>query len=344
MSQITRMLLTAVMCCGIIFSISTPAVSAGHEQGGQHGDHDDGPPSPEEIKAMDQGIRERIDKLPPGLKEKAHKIQDLHMQLMLSAAKDGPNTGEMGRKFFSAAIPFMKGLAEDPKAHKNPAVHELVHFIANAFGQGDVPKAVPTIDLLRDEVEHLKDEMKGFSERGQHQGQPGQPAQHRQHHGQPGQHHGDDGDQGDNALSEDGALLVGPGMFENIPPECTDDLRNSELQPQGTEQRDGVTGNLIFRTVCNTQGNEKNFITLPAGREAGAFGIEAATEGKIRFGIRVEGGAPVWETADGKAAFDSLHLESTTPSPNGKYEILIDSGKSDPNVRVTVSFIDFPSP
>ncbi|MCH2664781.1 hypothetical protein MK139_10615, partial [bacterium] len=162
--------------------------------------------------------------------------------------------------------------------------------------------------------------------------------------GQPGQHHGDDGHQGDNAISEDGALLVGPGMFENIPPECTDDLRNSELQPQGTEQRDGVTGNLIFRTVCNTQGNEKNFITLPAGREAGAFGIEAATEGKIRFGIRVEGGAPVWETADGKAAFDSLHLESTTPSPNGKYEILIDSGKSDPNVRVTVSFIDFPSP
>ena len=103
-----------------------------------------------------------------------------------------------------------------------------------------------------------------------------------------------------------------------------------------------ITGNLIFRTVCNTQGNEKNFITLPTGRNASNFGIEAATTGKVFFGVGVEGGAPVWTTADGKAAFDALHLTSTTPSPNGKYVIKIDPVKSDPGVRVTVSFIDHP--
>ena len=145
---------------------------------------------------------------------------------------------------------------------------------------------------------------------------------------------------GDSPMSPDGALLVGPGMFPNVAPECTDDLRNSELQPQGTHDQDGMTGNLIFRTVCNSPGWENNAITLPAGRNASHFGIEAATTGKVFFGIGVEGGAPVWTTADGKAALDALHLTSAAPSPNGKYVIMIDSAKSDPGVRVTVSFVD----
>ena len=162
MSRITRMLLTAVMCCGIIFSISTPAVSAGHEQGGQHGDHDDGPPSPEEIKARDQGIRERMDKLPPHLKERAHKIQDLNMKFHHEMATDAPNTEETGHKFFDAAITFLEGLANDPNAQKDPAVHELIHFIANDFGEGDVPKDVPTIELIRGEIQHLNDEVENF--------------------------------------------------------------------------------------------------------------------------------------------------------------------------------------
>ena len=141
-------------------------------------------------------------------------------------------------------------------------------------------------------------------------------------------------------MSPDGALLVGPGMFPNVAPECSDDLRNSELQPQGTVEKDGMTGNLIFRTVCNSPGWENNAITLPAGRNASAFGVEAASIGKIYFGISVEGGAPVWSTVDGKHAFDALHLTSAAPSANGKYTIFIDSAKSDPNARVTVKFID----
>lgn len=143
-------------------------------------------------------------------------------------------------------------------------------------------------------------------------------------------------------MSPDGALLVGEGMFPNVPPECSDDLRNSELQPQGTVEKDGQTGNLIFRTVCNSPGYESNAITLPAGRNASQFDVEAATMGKIFFGVGVEGGAPIWTTADGKDAFHALHLTSAAPSPNGKYVIMIDPAKSDPGVRVTVRFVDHP--
>jgi hypothetical protein len=129
-------------------------------------------------------------------------------------------------------------------------------------------------------------------------------------------------------------------MFENVPPECSDDLRNSELQPQGTHEQDGMTGNVIFRTVCNSPGWASSAITLPAGRNASHFGIEAATMGKIFFGIGVEGGPPVWTTADGKAAFDALHLASAAPFQAGNYVIIIDPAKSDPGARITVSFVD----
>jgi hypothetical protein len=141
-------------------------------------------------------------------------------------------------------------------------------------------------------------------------------------------------------MSPDGALQVGKGMFENVAPKCSDDLRNSELLPQGTVEMDGMTGNLIFRTVCNTPGWENNAITLPAGRSASGFGIEAASIGKIYFGVSVEGGATVWSTADGKEAFHALNLSSSAPSASGKYSIFIDPGKSDPGARVTVRFVD----
>ena len=160
-----KMLMVAAMSCGIIFSISTPAVSAGHEKSA-----DDKPPSPEELKAMDQGVRERIENLPPYLKEKAHKVQDLHMSFMQEIGADGPYIEETGKKFFETATTFMKGLAEDPKAHQDPAVHELIHFIANDFGQGDVPKDVPTRELISGEIDHLQDEA---SKLAQHSGHPG---------------------------------------------------------------------------------------------------------------------------------------------------------------------------
>jgi hypothetical protein len=160
-----KMLMVAAMSCGIIFSISTPAVSAGHEKSA-----DDKPPSPEELKAMDQGVRERIENLPPHLKARAHMVQDLHLSFMQEIGADGPYIEEKGKKFFETATTFMKGLAKDPKAHQDPAVHELIHFIANDFGQGDVPKDVPTRELIRGEIDHLQDEA---SKLAQHSGHPG---------------------------------------------------------------------------------------------------------------------------------------------------------------------------
>ena len=143
-------------------------------------------------------------------------------------------------------------------------------------------------------------------------------------------------------MSPDGALLVGPGMFPNVPPACSDELRDSELQPQGTVEHNGQQGNLIFRTVCNMPGWESNAITLPAGRNASGFDVEAATLGKIYFGVGVEGGQPIWTTADGKDAFHALHLTSAAPSADGKYVIMIDPAMSDPGVSVTIRFIDHP--
>ena len=143
-------------------------------------------------------------------------------------------------------------------------------------------------------------------------------------------------------MPPDGALMVEPGMFPNVPPACSDQLRNSELQPQGTVEHNGQQGNLIFRTVCNSAGWENISITLPAGRNASGFDVEAATPGKIFFGVGVEGGTPVWTTADGKNAFHALHLTSAAPAPDGKYVIMIDPSKSDPGVSVTVRFIDHP--
>ena len=70
--------------------------------------------------------------------------------------------------------------------------------------------------------------------------------------------------------------------------------------------------------------------------------VEAATLGKIFFGVGVEGGQLFWTTADGKDAFHALHVTSAVPSADGKYVIMIDPAKSDPGVSVTIRFIDHP--
>jgi len=128
----------------------------------------------------------------------------------------------------------------------------------------------------------------------------------------------------------------------NVPPDCNDELRNSELLPQKENVTvNGKTGNGLFRTVCARQPYDTNAITLPSGRAAGAFDVEAATPGKVAFGIRVEGGADVFHSSAGKTAFHSLLIEDTTPSANGKYTIYLDAANSDPGARVTIRFLDY---
>jgi hypothetical protein len=104
----------------------------------------------------------------------------------------------------------------------------------------------------------------------------------------------------------------------------------------------GKEGNLLFRTVCNTDGFDQQAITLPAGRAAGCFGVEAITHNKVVFGIRVEGGANVYHSSAGPAALAALVVSDTSPSATGKYTIYLDRAASDPGARVTVRFVEYP--
>ena len=157
-------------------------LAPGHEQpvagsgmqpppGSTHGDHpqpgmnhqDDDRLSPEEIKAMDNGMRKRINRLPRHLQQQAKRVHDMHMKLL--RAMDGEadeRLKELGLKTFDAAIRFLDKLATDSRAVQNKAVHELIHFIHNDFGEGDVPRDIPTRDMIYTEIGHLKGERDHF--------------------------------------------------------------------------------------------------------------------------------------------------------------------------------------
>ena len=152
--RIHRLLSAGALSFGLAFSIVGSAAADNH----------DAPPSPEEIRAMDAKIRVLMSKLPTHLKARANQVQDLHMKFKAGMAQDSPDTGKNGDVFFTNAIVFMKELAADPKAKDDPAVHELIHFIANDFGEGDVPKGVPTLDLIKGEIDHLIEERKDFQQ------------------------------------------------------------------------------------------------------------------------------------------------------------------------------------
>lgn len=149
--------------------------------------------------------------------------------------------------------------------------------------------------------------------------------------------HGD-GDGG--PMHGEGDPMHGEGDMPPAPPECSEEMRQSEQQPQQTNvmASNGLQGNLLFRTVCaDMPGFEQVAISLPAGRQALDFDVEAITHSlNVVFGIRIEGGADVYHSSAGKAAFHSLNLGE------GIYTIYLDTAASDPGARVTVRFIDTP--
>lgn len=127
------------------------------------------------------------------------------------------------------------------------------------------------------------------------------------------------------------------------PPMCDSNLRNSELMPQATNVPcGGKQGNLIFRTVCDNPPYDTVAITLPVGRMAGCFDIEAITKNKVVWGIRVEGGPDVYHAGMGPLALQNLKIFDNAPSAAGKYTIYLDKAKSDPGARITVRFVDHP--
>ena len=138
--------------------------------------------------------------------------------------------------------------------------------------------------------------------------------------------------------------MTGPGPMPGpmdggmpMPPKCSEEMRQSEQQPQQTNvmASNGKQGNLLFRTVCGDMpGYDQVAISLPSGRQALDFGVEAITSGNVVFGIRVEGGANVYHSSAGKAALQMLNISA------GTYTVYLDAAASDPGSRVTVRFID----
>jgi hypothetical protein len=126
------------------------------------------------------------------------------------------------------------------------------------------------------------------------------------------------------------------------PPECGDELVKGEMGPQAENVPCGRhVGNLIFRTVCSKEGYDKAAITLPEGRAAACFGVEAITKGKVAWGIRVEGARrAAYHSKMGPRKLERLVLADRKPSEKGKYTIFLDGKASDPDARVTVRFID----
>ena len=94
------------------------------------------------------------------------------------------------------------------------------------------------------------------------------------------------------------------------PPECTEELITNEMGPQAEGEACAETeGNLVFRTVCNVEGFNAQAISLPEGRAAGCFDIEAIRGSNIVFEIvRESDGAVEFDTSMGKDAFHTLVL------------------------------------
>ena len=163
------------------------------------------------------------------------------------------------------------------------------------------------------------------------------------HHpdGEGGDGEGGDGEGGDfDGLSADDEELS--GLPE--PPPCDEGVRESELSPQDVDVACGGSesvGNLIFRTVCNEDPYNSEAISLPSGRAADCFEIEAIRGSGITFEIVEEStGTSMFNTADGKHAFDTLVL---TGGPSGTvYRINLLSGDTS-DASITIRFIDHPT-
>ena len=119
------------------------------------------------------------------------------------------------------------------------------------------------------------------------------------------------------------------------PPECTGELSTSERGPQAEGEACGETeGNLVFRTVCNVEGFNAQAISLPEGRAAGCFDIEAIRGSNILFEIvRESDGGVEFDASMGKAAFRTLILVGPEV-----YHLKLVSGS--PDAAITVRSVD----
>ena len=125
------------------------------------------------------------------------------------------------------------------------------------------------------------------------------------------------------------------------PPPCTDELVAAEMVPQATDVPCGhSSGNLVFRTACNADGYNSQTVSLPPGRVAGCFGIEAITGDLVILYIYPE-------DDPGDVIFDSdrdglENIHQVTVAGERVYRVELDMDRSAPNARVTVRLVDHP--
>ena len=128
------------------------------------------------------------------------------------------------------------------------------------------------------------------------------------------------------------------------PPACSSSLVNSELLPQQTGfacNNSQSVGNLIFRTVCNADPYRDQAISLPDGRAADCFGIEAIKGTNLIFEIFKESdGTLMYDNSMGKNAFETLVLIG---EPGGTVYRIKLFGADTPDARMTIRFIDHPT-
>lgn len=142
-------------------------------------------------------------------------------------------------------------------------------------------------------------------------------------------------DMADPTATMDGILRAGEGDLGGLrmAPGCSDELQDGEQLPQAENVPCGDReGNLVYRTICNMPGYGSGAISLPEGRSAACFGVEAL-RGAIGFEIATENGMPIWDSTMDSDSYRDLSLDGP-----GIYDIRSTGGSTDG--AVTIRYVD----
>ena len=144
---------------------------------------------------------------------------------------------------------------------------------------------------------------------------------------------------------ESSGISEGDDGLEDLPHpvECSESVITSEMQPQDTNiscSSSESKGNLVHRTVCNTDPYKSQAISLPDGRAADCFRIAAIKGHNIVFEIIKESdGTQMFHTSMGKTAFDRLILIGEPGDTVYRINLI---SADEPDASITVEHIDHP--
>ena len=156
---------------------------------------------------------------------------------------------------------------------------------------------------------------------------------------------GDGGCMGDGGCGDGGCMGGGisAGMegTEDLPePDCSAATQEAEMSPVAENvscANSEAVGNLVHRTVCNTDEFRSQAISLPAGRAADCFNVVALRGNNIEFEIVNEAdGTVMFHTSMGEEAYKMLVLTG-----EAVYHVNLISA-DEPDAGLTVELIDHP--